>query len=96
MAQARRLVRHSRGVREDAQLLAAVSDGGAPARAWPIDGIGFAAWSGMANQARKLEAASSKQNQNRKLAEVKELNKRPPLKPVPPPDEDVLYFLPIG
>lgn len=49
----------------------------------------------MANQARQLEAASSKQNRNPKLAEVKEL-KRPPLKPVPPPDEDVLYYLPIG
>lgn len=51
----------------------------------------------MANQARQLEAASIKQNRNPKLklAEVKEL-KRPPLKPVPPPDEDVLYYLPIG
>lgn len=50
----------------------------------------------MANQARQLEAASNKQNRNHRLAEVKELNKRPPLKPVPPPDEDVLCYLPIG
>ena len=62
----------------------------------PTCGIGFAVRWGMANQARQLEAASNKQNRNPKLAEVKELKKRPPLKPVPPPDDDVLYFLPIG
>ena len=50
----------------------------------------------MANQARQLEAASIKQTRNPTLAEVKELKKRPPLKPVPPPDEDVLFYLPIG
>jgi hypothetical protein len=49
----------------------------------------------MANQAQRNEAASTKQTRNSKLAEVNELRKRTPLKPVPPPDEDVLY-LPIG
>jgi hypothetical protein len=62
----------------------------------PTRGIGFAMHWGMANQARQLEAASTKQNRNPRLAEVKELKKRPPLKPVPPPDEDVLFYLPIG
>lgn len=50
----------------------------------------------MANQAQQLETASNKQTRNHKLAEVKELPKRPPLKKLPPPDEDVLYYLPIG
>jgi|GEM_PF-5968453 hypothetical protein len=62
----------------------------------PVHGIGFAVRWGMANQARQLEAASIKQNRNPRLAEVEDLKKRPPLKPVPPPDEDVLTYLPIG
>jgi hypothetical protein len=62
----------------------------------PTRGIGFAVRWGMANQARQLEAASIKQNRKPRLAEVKEIKERPPLKPVPPPDDDVLCYLPIG
>lgn len=49
----------------------------------------------MANQAQ-LETASTKQTPTLKGAQDKELKKRPPLKKLPPPDEDVLIFLPIG
>jgi hypothetical protein len=50
----------------------------------------------MANQAQRIDTAPVKPTRNNKLAEVKELRKRTPLKPVPPPDEDVLFYLPIG
>jgi hypothetical protein len=63
---------------------------------WPFHGIGFADVLVMANQARKLETTPNNPTRNHKLAEVKELKKRPPLKKLPPPDEDVLYYLPIG
>jgi hypothetical protein len=49
----------------------------------------------MANQAQ-LETAAPKQARNLKLTPDHELKKRPPLKKLPPPDEDVLFFLPIG
>jgi hypothetical protein len=49
----------------------------------------------MANTAQ-LENDSIKQNRNAKLAEPKDLKKRPPVKKMPPPDDDVLQFLPIG
>ena len=50
----------------------------------------------MANQAQQLQTASTKQNRNIKPVAPKELQKRPPVKALPPPDEDVLVFLPIG
>lgn len=59
-------------------------------------GIGFATWWVMANQAQRLETASTKQNRNIKPEAPKELKPRPPVKQLPPPDEDVLFFLPIG
>jgi hypothetical protein len=49
----------------------------------------------MANQAQ-LEAASTKQTRKIKPEAPKDLPKRPPVKKLPPPDEDVLVFLPIG
>jgi hypothetical protein len=48
----------------------------------------------MANSAHR-EAASPKHNRNAKVAD-KSAPKRPPIKKLPPPDEDVLVFLPIG
>ena len=57
-------------------------------------GTRFARHAIMANTAR-LETASPKQNRNLKVAQEKS-TKRPPVKQLPPPDEDVLVFLPIG
>jgi hypothetical protein len=49
----------------------------------------------MANSAQ-LQTVTAKQNRSPKVAQDKTAQKRPPIKKLPPPDEDVLVFLPIG
>jgi len=62
----------------------------------PERGTGFANTPSMANSVAPLQTAAPKHNRNLKVAEDKTAQKRPPIKKLPPPDEDVLVFLPIG